>query len=137
MTQRDTELLKITAAEIGIISEHNSTDENFQNSALRPILKLQNDLFIEVFIQYAIKNKNVFFKLDLSKKQAYIDYALVKDFKFRYFLIGLVVGLFKLNEIKYYNANSAAVNRRIITMLAERLKSNLQLLVLNDLADLK
>ena len=135
MTARDIELLKIRPQQIGTTSDQNSNDENFQNKALRPILKLQNDLFNEIFIQYAIKNKKVFFSLDVSKKCDYIDYALVKDFKFRQFLIGLVIALLQSDEIKYYNLNSSNSNRRIISMLAERLKSNLQLLVLpNDTA---
>ena len=130
MTARDIELVKIRPQQIGIISDQNSNDENFQNQALRPILKLQNDLFIEVFIQYAIKNKKVFFNLDVSKKCAYIEYSLVKDFKFRQFLIGFVVALLQSDEIKYYNLNSSNINRRIISMLTERLKSSLQLLIL-------
>ena len=32
------------------INEHMSNDERFQNLVLRPIIKLQNDLLIEVFI---------------------------------------------------------------------------------------
>ena len=37
--------------------------EKFQNDTLRPILKLQNDLLIHVFIQYCQQRKGLFFKL--------------------------------------------------------------------------
>ncbi len=41
-------------------------EERFQNSTLRPILKLQNPLFIAVFHQYIEKRKGVFFFMILA-----------------------------------------------------------------------
>ena len=37
--------------------------EAFQNNVLRPILKFQNDLLLQIFIDYANQYKGVFFKL--------------------------------------------------------------------------
>lgn len=129
MTSRDKDILKLRIQNIGIIATVNSDEENFQNKTLRPILKLQNELFILIFINYAIKNKNVFFGLNTNKKLDYIDNALLKDFKFRQFTIGLVIALFTNEEYSFYSNNSSNVNKRIVSMLAERLKSNIQLLV--------
>lgn len=132
MTLRDTEISKIRTQNIGTISNQNSDEENFQNQTLRPILKLQNELFLSVFITNAIKNKNVFFGLSTNKKIEYIDNVLLKDFKFRQFMLGLTVGLFTNTEFNYYVSNSSKLNKRIVSMLAERLKSNIQLLILNN-----
>ena len=46
-------------------------EERFQNETLRPILKLQNPLLIEVFYNYIEKRKGVFFELSLPKKLDY------------------------------------------------------------------
>ena len=59
-----------------------SAEERFQNETLRPILKLQNPLFVKVFQQYIEKRKGVFYDLGLEKKLAYIESSLIKDQKF-------------------------------------------------------
>ena len=58
-------------------------EERFQNETLRPILKLQNPLLIEVFHNYIEKRKGVFYELSLEKKLDYIESSLIKDQKFR------------------------------------------------------
>ena len=40
--------------------------ETFQNDVLRPILKFQNDLLLQIFIDYVKQYKGVFFKLSNS-----------------------------------------------------------------------
>ena len=42
---------------LGEINSQTSVEELFQNQTLRPILKLQNELYIELFINYILKNK--------------------------------------------------------------------------------
>ena len=68
MKSRDIGLTELRANSIGNITANSSTEEVFQNQTLRPILKFQNDLFIEVFRNYAVKQKNVFFSLSPQKK---------------------------------------------------------------------
>ena len=132
MTNRNIEILKIRSQNIGDLSEQNSADENFQNQTLRPILKLQNELYTSVYIQYCIKNKSVFFKLNAAQKSDYIEHSLLKDFKFREFLLGLTIALFTNIEFDYYSVNSSNLNKRIIAMLSERFKSNIQALILHN-----
>ena len=50
--------------------------------------------------------------------------------KFREFYKGIIIGLFNTEAIDEYSKNSSNLNRRIITMLIERLKSQIQLLEL-------
>ena len=68
MEARDTHVLELRGETFGIINNQSSSEETFQNKTLRPILKMQNDLFIQVFINYAVKQKNVFFSLTPEKK---------------------------------------------------------------------
>ncbi|MFT5255560.1 MAG: hypothetical protein ACI9RL_000906, partial [Candidatus Paceibacteria bacterium] len=71
-----------------------SKEEYFQNATLRPIAKLQNDLFVLVFKNYITKHKNVFYNLTIEKRLAYIDNAIYKDIKFRNSLKGMFIGQF-------------------------------------------
>ena len=70
-----------------------TSDERFQNETLRPILKLQNPLFLSVFTNYIEKRKGVFYDLSLEKKITYIENSLIKDQKFRSSLKGLILSL--------------------------------------------
>jgi hypothetical protein len=67
MEARDTHLLELRGETFGKVNSQSSSEETFQNRTLRPILKMQNDLFIQVFINYAVKQKNVFFSLTPEK----------------------------------------------------------------------
>ena len=103
-----------------------SAEERFQNETLRPILKLQNPLFIEVFHQYIEKRKGVFYELGLEKKLAYIENSLIKDQKFRNSVKGMIIGQFTVAEYRQYSANSSALNKRMMNMVIERLKDQVQ-----------
>ena len=92
------------------------------------IIKLQNDLFIEVFINYAIKQKSVFFSLSPEKKIAYIENVIQRDIKFRNSLKGMIVAFFTIDEYSEYITNSSSLNKRMMNILIERLKSQVQLL---------
>jgi len=104
-----------------------SNDEAFQNKTLRPIIKMQNDLFIAVFKNYISKRKNVFYELTLQKQMAYIVNAIHKDMKFRNSLKGMVIGQFTIEEYELYIINSSALNKRMMNIVKERLLSSIQL----------
>ncbi len=128
MNARDIALLELRGEAIGTITIQSSSEELFQNKTLRPILKLQNDLFVLVFINYAVKQKNTFFDLTPEKKLAYIENTIHRDIKFRNSLKGMVIGLFTSEEYEEYIQNSSSLNKRMMNMLIERLKSQVQLL---------
>ena len=73
MHQRTVFLKAFRGETIGIISDQSSSDELFQNDVLRPILKLQNDLVLAVFLNYLAKNKMAFKNLTPEKKEATIE----------------------------------------------------------------
>jgi hypothetical protein len=109
------------------INDQMGSEEYFQNAILRPILKLQNDLFISVFRNYIKKHKNVFYELSLEKKQRYIEHAIQKDIKFRNSLKGIIIGMFTVEEYQTYTMNSSALNKRMMNLLIVRLKDQLLL----------
>jgi hypothetical protein len=110
------------------INDGMSSDERFQNLVLRPIIKLQSDLFIEVFKNYIVKHKNVFYDLSVEKRIDYIGNAIHKDMKFRNGIKGMVIGLFTLEEYKLYINNSSALNKRMMTIVKECIIDNVQVI---------
>lgn len=128
MKTRDSHVLELRGEALGVITFQSSNEESFQNKTLRPILKLQNDMFIAVFINYAIKQKNVFFNLTPEKKLAYIENVIQRDIKFRNSLKGIIIGLFTIDEYNDYIQNSSNLNKRMMNLLIERLKSQVQLI---------
>ncbi len=112
---------------IGTVTQQSSAEETFQNQTLRPILKLQNDLFLAVFANQISKHKSDFYKLSVEKKLHYIENVIQKDIKFRNSLKGMVISLFSLDEYAEYIQNSSNLNKRMMNMLIERLKSQVQL----------
>lgn len=128
MDTRDEKLLILRGEILGNVNEQSSSEEAFQNKTIRPILKLQNDLFVQVFINYVVKQKNVFFSLTPEKKMSYIENVIQKDIKFRNSLKGMVIALFTIDEYTEYIKNSSNLNKRMMNLLIERLKSQVQLL---------
>ncbi|MCB0625805.1 MAG: hypothetical protein KDC43_18275 [Saprospiraceae bacterium] len=108
-----------------VLSDGMSEAERFQNTTLRPILKFQNDLLVAVFRQYIRQHKNVFASLSRAKKEAYIDHALRQDIPFRNGLIGTIVGHFTTEEYGRYLEQENELRRRIVDLLARRLKDQI------------
>ncbi|MDA9126179.1 glyoxalase [Flavobacteriaceae bacterium] len=129
MSTRD---LSIKSIRLDFISEaiksEMSSDEYFQNSVLRPIIKFQNDLLIAAFLNFCTTYKNVFFELSAENKISYIENSVVKDRTFRNSLKDMIVGLFTVEEYTVYSSNASALNKRIIGIVKERLISHVQLL---------
>jgi hypothetical protein len=128
MDQRAIFLKAFRGEAIGNISNESSSDELFQNQVLRPILKLQNDLVLAVFLNYLAKNRMALKNQTLEKKEATIENALQKDIKLQNIFKGMIIGLFTTDEYAVYLKNSSGLNKRMMGMLMERLKSQVQLL---------
>ena len=121
-------LTELRGESLRTVSENSSFEEKFQNKTLRPILKFQNELFLEVFKNYAIKQKGVFFTFSPEKKMDYIENAIQRDTKFRNALKGIIIGFFTITEYKEYIQNSSNINKRMMNLVIERLKSQVQII---------
>lgn len=129
MNSRSEYLLRIRPdVKTTTINSNMSSDERFQNETIRPIVKLQSELLVDVFKNYIAKHKNVFYDLSLEKRITYIENAVQKDMKFRNSLKGMIIGLFTTEEYSIYIKNSSALNKRMMSIVKERLLSNIQLL---------
>lgn len=127
MNDRQNDLLKIRPKIKKVKDFQNmSDDERFQNETIRPILKLQNPLFIMVFNSYIEKRKRVFYDLSLDKKMIYIESSIVKDQNFHNSLKGIIIGHFTVAEYQQYILNSSSLNKRMMNMLVKRLQDQIQ-----------
>jgi len=132
MEDRDAFLREFRGEILGTVSAQSSPDELFQNQTIRPILKLQNDLFIAVFVNYVNKNKADFYSYTVEKKLQTIENSIQKDIKFRNSLKGIVMALFTIEEYETYIQNSSSLNKRMMNLLIDRLKSQVQLFELES-----
>ena len=102
--------------------------ETFQNDVLRPILKFQNDLLLQIFIDYVKQYKGVFFKLSNHEKMSYIQEAFSVNQRLRSLILGTIIGLFTLEDYSYYRLNLSELNKRIVALVIKRLQSQLEFL---------
>ena len=127
MNNRHNDLLKIRPKIKKVKDFPNmSDDERFQNETIRPILKLQNPLFILVFKNYIEKRKRVFYDLSLDEKMIYIESSIVKDQNFHNSLKGIIIGHFTVAEYQQYILYFSSLNKRMMNMLIKRLQNQIE-----------
>ncbi|MBL7880593.1 MAG: glyoxalase [Chryseobacterium gambrini] len=105
--------------------ENSSETELFQNNVLRPVLKLQNDIFMQIFRDYAMRKMSDFTSLKNEQKINFTEQSLQKDIALKNTYIGITIGMLTPEEITVYLSDSKSFNKRIITMLSERIKSQI------------
>jgi hypothetical protein len=99
--------------------------ESFQNTALRPILKLQNDTLIRLFL-FDLKNKKQNFnQFGNLEKQKSISTHFKSNSSLKQQLLGAVIGLFTKEEFEFYQKDSSKINKRIFSMLKQRFEDQL------------
>lgn len=118
MTKRDTVLQEIRPEIKAIKLDIALAVEEFQNESIRPIVKFQSDLLMAI-----MKSK---IDLESAKKQntseqiSWVKKTIDKDYKVKGLLIGVVTGLFTLNEWEVYNKNEKEFNKRITSIICQR-----------------
>lgn len=129
MDERTKMLLGLRPKIETIDKELNTGDaEDFQNSILRPILKFQNELLLNLFVDYAHQYKGVFFKLEKLEQLDYINKSIRTNQLFRNMLIGSIIGFFSVTEFQIYKLNSSVYNKRIVSMIIQRLQDQIMVL---------
>jgi len=108
--------------------ENSSETELFQNNVLRPVLKLQNDIFIQIFRDYAMRKMSDFTSLKNEQKINFTEQSLQKDIALKNTYLGMTIGMLTPEEITIYLSDSKSFNKRIINMLSERIKSQIEAL---------
>jgi len=108
------------------VDNSKSTDlETFQTNTLRPILKFQNDLILTIINQHLAENKIVVKNLTDNKKTERIHEIVKGNLQLKQLFTGITIGLFTEEEITYYHENKREIVKRTITMLLERVCTQL------------
>ncbi|MDG1529464.1 MAG: glyoxalase [Polaribacter sp.] len=101
-----------------------STDEDFQNRTLRPVLKLQNNTILQVFSHFSQKQKTDINNLKKVELNNYVNLITKNNTVLRNQLLGLVIGQFTKDEFDVYKVNDLEFNKRIINMIGQRILDN-------------
>ena len=99
--------------------------EKFQNETLRPIIKMRHTLLIEVFKNELKNSKKSFSNLTQENKIQLLNNLFIKDNVLRNKLIGITIGHFTILEYVVYSKNIVATNKRIISIVKERILSSM------------
>jgi hypothetical protein len=102
---------------------------HFQNATLRPILKLQNELLLQMFRHYLQKTKGSFFQLPPPRQLEFIANSIRSDLRFRNLLTGVILGHFTESEMTVFTEQEQELTRRIADLLIQRLSDQVDKLL--------
>lgn len=107
-----------------VITENSQNElESFQNEVLRPILKLQHSIIGAIFENYLQKMKQEFATKVANERREFIWKSLKNDVRLKNQLLGCIIGLLEIEEMKRYLANEQELSKRINGMLIKRIES--------------
>jgi hypothetical protein len=112
----------------GKITADISKEEIFQNKVLRPIIKMKHDLLMAHFTNYVASKKIRWQELTDVRKIDFIESVFNRDISFRSEMRGLVISHFSKDEYDQYAKIARGSNKRINTIIKQRIKSNLDAL---------
>ncbi|MBK7223382.1 MAG: hypothetical protein IPH94_19400 [Saprospiraceae bacterium] len=104
-------------------SVESSVLEFFQNKTIRPILKLQNQVFIEAFKGLNRQKAATYSRMSDIQKRVWIRNILSKDAIARNVILGIVLGMMTSDELGFFFDHEKECRQRIMDMVAERLAS--------------
>ncbi len=129
-TERNNELIRLRPSIQTNVAESSDTSAgHFQNATLRPILKLQNELLLQMFKHYLQKSKGSFFQLAPPKQLEFIANSVRSDLRFRNMLTGVIIGHFTEQEWDLFATQEQELTRRIADMLIERFSDQIETLL--------
>lgn len=99
--------------------------EFFQNNVIRPVLKFQNDLVIDIFKNHLFKHHITIDYLNSIQLEELVSRTVKKDNHLKYLFIGAIVGMMTGDEMIIYFSNEKEFNKRIINMVIQRIHDQL------------
>ena len=108
-----------------LVKKHTTEIESFQNTIVRPIIKMQNPLLVTSFKNYLEKRKvdlQSCSDLEINNK---IKSIYNKDIAYRNISLGIIIGHFSPSEFSFYTHHSTEINKRIIKIIHQRVQNSL------------
>jgi hypothetical protein len=109
----------------GLINDGTTVIEQFQNTTLRPLIKMQHALLIASFSAYLKKRKIDFVALSEQKKRSKVSSIFKTDSNHKNITLGFIIGHFSTNEFEFYINNTSEVNKRILQIISQRIKDSI------------
>ncbi|MBK9014408.1 MAG: glyoxalase [Saprospiraceae bacterium] len=129
-TERNSELIRLRPSiQTNVDENPENSAGHFQNATLRPILKLQNELLLQMFKHYLQKSKGSFFQLAPPKQLEFIGNSVRSDLRFRNLLTGVIIGHFTESEWEVFATQESEITRRIADMLIQRFSDQIDQLL--------
>lgn len=91
------------------------------HGVLRPVLKQVNEVLLTLAITRLTEKKISHKNLTLKERISLLEKLVSTDQKFKLESRKLIVELFSKTESEFYNSNKREINKRITSMLYERL----------------
>jgi hypothetical protein len=113
-----------------IITDNMHDEQIFQNKVLRPIIKMKHEFLIALFKNYIASSKSPWKELIDLRKIDFIENAFTRDLTFRNVVLGVVIGQFTIQEYQQYIKIARGSNKRINSIIKERMISHLDVLSL-------
>jgi hypothetical protein len=98
--------------------------EAFQNNSLRPIIKQLHSQLLSHFSILISKKKGQYFKIAEDQKDAYIHSIFKTEQRYKSELKGMILGNFTREEFEIYTQIAAQVDKRIYSIVEERILTN-------------
>ena len=95
--------------------------EQFQNESLRPIIKMQHDVLIGLVKSQPNFEEMLLRKGSSQQFQDKIRTFIVKQPSLKHLLIGMIVGMFTVEELAMYTKHATDFNKRISGMICQRI----------------
>jgi hypothetical protein len=95
--------------------------EQFQNDCLRPILKMQHDVLMALMKSQPNFEEMLHSKGSRLQFQDRVRTFIVKQPSLKHLLIGMVLGMLTVDEMKIYIKHATDFNKRISGMICQRI----------------
>ncbi len=106
---------------LGLPTNDLTPSQAFQNTTLRPILKMLND---KICLYSNLEMPKLTKIIHLDERRTYVTTFYNKNPQKARFLMGMICGFFTEEEFSFYLSNQVEVNKRIKEMCIERIASN-------------
>ena len=128
MTDRDRALLALRPTVDADPEAADTALEAFLHRTLRPVLKLQNDALLALVAAEVRKRAPGFAAFAPDDQRRRLDETLRRDSRLKRVLLGVVLGALTADELAFALAHEAEVRRRVVALLAERVRSQADVL---------
>jgi hypothetical protein len=105
--------------------ETTSEIERFQNSTLRPVIKMQHNLLLGLFSAHPLSKNLTHSKGPRVEFQKKVRDLIHGQTALKNQLLGMASGMLTSDEFEFYLSHQAELNKRILGMICQRIADTL------------